>query len=91
LQAMDAPAPANEHLLRSVLRLGMSRCYAVQLYGCVRGEVTRLFRDRLYVTSPGKSTLLLISWPDITMIPLPISSERAQHAKGRCRRNRCRV
>jgi hypothetical protein len=40
LQAVDAPAPTNDHLLRSDLRLGVRRCYAVQLCGCVRGEVT---------------------------------------------------
>jgi hypothetical protein len=38
---VDAPAPANDHLVRSDLRLEMRRCCAVQLCGGVRGEVTR--------------------------------------------------
>jgi hypothetical protein len=74
---VDAPAPANDHLLRSDRRLEMRRCCAVQLCGCVRGEVTRLSGLRLYETSPCKSTLLLISWLDITIIRFPPPRARA--------------
>jgi hypothetical protein len=40
-------------------------------YNCVAAYVARLLFQcgvRLYETSPGKSTLLLISWPEITTI-----------------------
>jgi hypothetical protein len=67
-QAVNASAPANDHLLRSELRLETRRYFAVQLCRWVRGEVTRLSGGGLYETSPSKSTPLLISWPDNTII-----------------------